>query len=165
MDFILSEIKSAVEQKSYYVAIMLTLAIPDICAALESDDGRTTGEKYKAWYTKHLQPTFKLLTAESCYSLRCGVFHQGRMELAGKNISYGRVIFTVPSPAGGIHNSVLNDALVFDAKRFCDDVVAVAIAWWAASAEIQNVARNAANLLQYRACGLLPYTNHMPVIA
>lgn len=85
------------------------------------------------------------------------------MEVAGK--TYSRVIFTVPSPSGGIHNSVLNDALVFDAGRFCSEIIEVASGWWTASAAAPNVAKNADSLLQSRPGGLSPYIVGMPVIA
>lgn len=44
-----------------------TLALPDICGALESADNRASGTKYQAWHTKWVMPMSPQITAEECY--------------------------------------------------------------------------------------------------
>jgi hypothetical protein len=58
MEMILSDIERALTARLYYVAITTALTLPDICAALESPDGTTSGPKYKAWYNLHLGPIY-----------------------------------------------------------------------------------------------------------
>jgi len=77
MEPILAEIEKALDAGLYYLAVMLAVAIPDICGALESKDGRSGPVQYKAWYDAHLANRIYDLTADDCYSLRCGVVHQG----------------------------------------------------------------------------------------
>ena len=52
MDVILAEVDRALNAGFYYLAVDNCLALPDICAAMESADGETTGNRYKAWYEK-----------------------------------------------------------------------------------------------------------------
>ncbi len=165
METILQEIGRALRGKSYYVGIMLALSIPDICSALESEDGRTHPTKYKDWYNWHLAKKIGL-SDDDCYSLRCGVLHQGRSQLARKGNSYGRVLFVLPNPMMiSVHNCVMNDALVFDAYKFCMDVTAAAQDWFKSAKSDKNVQKNLEHLLQYRENGLAPYIRGLPVIA
>src|ERR1022692_3417221 len=78
MEAILTEIDRALDAGLYYLAIALSLTLPDICGALESPDGGATRERFTAWYDTYLAQTYQSLTAADCYSLRCGVIHQGR---------------------------------------------------------------------------------------
>jgi len=45
---LLNQIQSAIETKAYYLALYTSLTIPDICGAMQSDDGKATKEKYIA---------------------------------------------------------------------------------------------------------------------
>jgi hypothetical protein len=165
MDTILQEISRAMQSKSYYMGLMLALAIPDICAALESEDGRSRREQYKDWFNRHLASKLRL-TDDDCYSLRCGLLHQGRSELVKQGASYARVIFQLPNPAMiSVHNCVMNDALVFDAFQFCMEIAAAAQKWFQAAQHLPNVKKNYTNLLQYRPNGIAPYIVGLPVIA
>ncbi|MEO8049751.1 MAG: hypothetical protein ABI833_04980 [Acidobacteriota bacterium] len=49
MKEITDEVEKALSAGFYHLAIITALGLPDICAALESDDGETSGAKYKAW--------------------------------------------------------------------------------------------------------------------
>ena len=42
-----NEMRAAFDHGLYRAALMLAVAIPDICAALESESSRTNGERYK----------------------------------------------------------------------------------------------------------------------
>src|SRR5437899_854755 len=50
--------------------------LPDICGALGSDDGRTSGSKYKAWLKANVPE--EASDANLIYGLRCSLAHQGR---------------------------------------------------------------------------------------
>jgi hypothetical protein len=54
MEVILREIERALVLQLYYLAVAMCLTLPDICAALEADDGETSGARYKAWYNTNL---------------------------------------------------------------------------------------------------------------
>ena len=56
--------------------------LPDICGALESDNGFASGERYKAWYDAWLGPKYAEVgmhysfTADDLWYLRCALAHQ-----------------------------------------------------------------------------------------
>lgn len=164
METILSEIELAIKAGLYYLAVAMALTLPDICAALESEDGQTSNKKYKAWYSANLAEKYPRMTDVDCYSLRCGVLHQGRC--GHPNSQYGRVIFTIPNAQQNFfHNNILNDALNLDAPQFCADVVQSVRDWFVSSRHLVNVQANLPNLVRFRPFGLSPYMVGMPLIA
>jgi len=164
IEMFLTEIENAIDSRLYYIALVLTLTVPDVCSALESENGRAHSTLYKNWCRKHLQQAFPSLTPEDCYSLRCGVIHQGRMGIPGRD--FARVIFTFPDSGLNVfHNNVMNDALQFDAVRFCQSIISAARAWTFIAAENPIVRANADNLVQLRSNGMPPYIVGAPVIA
>jgi hypothetical protein len=58
----------------------MTVALPDICMSLISDDGRTTPERYKEWCRNNLGAEFSYATADDLYSMRCGVGRFGDLK-------------------------------------------------------------------------------------
>ena len=104
MDPVLLEIDKAIGARLYYLAVVMALTLPDICAAVEAENGRTHPDKYKAWYRQHFAAYYPQLTDEDCYELRCGVVHQGRFGRRPDNpkLQYARVVFSLPSPIGGV---------------------------------------------------------------
>jgi hypothetical protein len=164
MEAILTEIDRALDAGLYYLAIALSLTLPDICGALESPDGGATRERFTAWYDTYLAQTYQSLTAADCYSLRCGVIHQGRF--GDQKGQYSRVIFTVPNPQKNVfHGNILNDAYNLDAVRFCHDLIDAVRTWYVAKKNDPNVAANIPKLVTYRPLGLTPYMVGMPLIA
>jgi len=161
---ILDEIDRALDAGFYYFAISIALTIPDICAALNSSNGKTTKPKYKAWYRANLGDLYPNITDEDCWSLRCGVLHQGRF--GHPNMQYGRIIFTIPNAQNNVfHNNIFNDALNLDAIRFCHDVVARARIWFDKNQNNIDVKKHFPNLVQFRPQGLKPYLDGIPLIA
>jgi hypothetical protein len=164
MDTILKEIDRALALELHYLAVVMSLTLPDICAALESSDGRTSQTKFMAWYDKHLSTKFRFMSAGDCYSLRCGVVHQGRFGLPGKQ--FGRVIFTLPNVQGiVIGQGIINDALQFNAVQFCKTMTGAVRDWFAVATHDSIVQANLPNLVQLRPMGIAPYIGGAPVIA
>jgi hypothetical protein len=163
MEAITKEIQKAMDAGLYYLATMAALSLPDVCAALESPDGETSGAKYKAWYDTWMASLYPEVTNLDLYSLRCGVVHQGR--LGHSKMQYGRVLFTVPNRQGNVfHRNVINDALNLDAVTFCNDMVQCVARWYAAKKTDPNVLANLPRLVQLRPQGLAPYMVGMPLI-
>ena len=164
MDVLKREVEGALDARLYYLAVMFSLTLPDICAALESPSGTTNGARYKAWYETWLASAYSMLTADDMWSLRNGVVHQGK--LGHPKMQYSRVLFTVPSAQQNVfHNNIINDALNLDAPTFCRDILAAVDRWYAAMSEDPNVQSNLPRLIQYREHGLPPYLSGMPLIA
>jgi hypothetical protein len=91
IEAILREIECALDAELYYLAIIICLTLPDVCAALESADGRTNETRYKAWYGKNAKLQAGGADPDECYSLRCGMI-QGKMQI--KKSLAGRILFT-----------------------------------------------------------------------
>lgn len=163
MESLLNEIERALELELYYLAIVLALTLPDICAALEDPNGVTRGEYYKAWYNKYFAIKYPSITDNDCWSLRCGVVHQGRC--GHPNMQYDRVVFTMPGAPAVLHNNFINGALNLDIELFCQDMIDTVRDWYNAQQNNPNVKSNLPHLVRYRPKGLAPYVVGMPVIA
>ena len=94
LDWQTQQIRLALSAHLYHPAIVVALTLPDICAALESPTGETTGPLYKTWYANHLSQDLPDITAQDMWSLRNGVLHQGKF--GNKNFLYDRVSFALP---------------------------------------------------------------------
>jgi hypothetical protein len=60
LEVIFSQINIALEKELFYLALLATLTVPDVCAGLESDPQQpwSKPEKYMAWMINMLyQPT------------------------------------------------------------------------------------------------------------
>jgi hypothetical protein len=52
------------------------LALPDICGALASENGRASGSKYKTWLRDNVPSLAS--GADLIYGPRCSLVHQGK---------------------------------------------------------------------------------------
>lgn len=163
MNDILNEIMNALNSRLYYISLVATLTVPDICGALEVPGGQATAALYRGWFNRYLSNKYPKLTADDCYKLRCGVIHQGRFGHPGSQ--YARVIFTLPNPQNNVfHNNIFHDALNLDLCRFCNEIVQAARDWFNQHSANQNVVANLPNLVQFRVNGLAAYLSGTPVI-
>jgi hypothetical protein len=126
---LLGQIEIAVNSGLYYLALMGSLSIPDICGAIESPNGWAKPNKYKKWFNQYVAPKYKdMLTGEDCYYFRCSLLHQGSSQ--NPNSRYSRIFFIEPSVTRNIyHCNKVNDALNIDVRIFCKDVISGALSW------------------------------------
>jgi hypothetical protein len=142
---------------------VLTLTLPDVCAALESADGRSTPDRYKAWFDAWLGKKYgRHLSANDMYSLRCGVAHQGKFEHPA--LQYERIFFTLRPGGTFFHVNVFQNALNLDLVFFCKDVIDSVDEWFAQKQADPNVQTNLAHLVQFHPNGLLPYLKDVPAV-
>lgn len=85
-DDYVSEMKTVFGHGLYKASLMLAFAIPDICASLECESGRTSGSKYKKWCGKSLLPRIKTdfsteLSSNDLYQVRNSLLHNGSFAL------------------------------------------------------------------------------------
>src|SRR5262245_40511298 len=50
----LDQVRRVAETDLYYVTLQSALVIPDMCAGLEAENGRSTPELYRAWFDEHV---------------------------------------------------------------------------------------------------------------
>ena len=161
---LLSEIKAGVEAGFYLMPVILAATLPDVCAALEANDGRTSQQRYKEWYDAWASDILTNFTAEDCYSFRCGVVHQGR--LGDMQSSYNRAIFPLPTAQQNTFmNCVINDAYFCGVEQFCESMITAASRWYEAKGSEQNVVDNLTRMMRIYPTGLTPYAVGMPLLA
>ncbi|MEK4578262.1 hypothetical protein [Bacillus sp. FSL R12-0074] len=159
MEDLFNEIERGLDAGVYHLSLGIALCIPDICAALQSDDGKTSGRKYKEWYTSYVGNKFRM-SADECYYFRCSFLHQGSTQHEKSN--YKRIIFIEPGPMV-FHNNVFNDVLNIDIVIFCKDLIESARQWIEDIKENENFIRNHANSFKRYPNGLPPYIVGTPV--
>jgi hypothetical protein len=150
MEWILKEMERGLSGGHYFLALVLALTIPDICSALESDDGETNGVAYKNWYQAHLGEAY-WLAANDCWNLRCSLLHQGRSD--HPKSGFERVIFTLPHPDQMVfHNNVFG-VVQLDLIEFCRQMSAAARRWLATTEESGLVQKNMDRLVRHYPAG------------
>jgi hypothetical protein len=164
VEALLQEIEKAIEADLNYLALLLTLTLPDICAALESADARSTKILYKKWYKQNIFAVIGGMSPDEAYELRCTVVHQST-GLASSARTYSRVVFTMRKGQYRIDSMVLQDALTFDLELFCRRWIKATRDWVDSTRTDPIVLANLPNLLQVRPFGLAPYVVGMPIIA
>ncbi len=139
---------------AYWSLLHVTVCLPDICAALQSDDGETSKGRYIAWCDQHLSDPS--LSGAERYRMRCKVLHQGRatVDQAGR---YGGFSFAQPAATGQIdHKRLEGNTFVLDVGQLSEEA-RLAVAQWVcgleanpASSEALNVERNLHTLVRVR---------------
>jgi len=161
MDELIRQIRLASAAGLHYLALFGTLALPDICGALASDNGKATGPKYIAWLRDNVPE--QAANAETIYGLRCSLLHQGRA------LPHGSLFpIAVTFGQGGIHNlsTVVNGEQIgwLHADIFVNEVTTGVERWFAQYGATQTVIRNLEKFARYRPEGLPPHAI-LPVIA
>ncbi len=151
-----NEILRAFTLGNYYLALLGSFQIPEICSSLQSVEGTTSKQRYKDWSEEWFLSRYNLITSTDLYSMRCGVVHQGKF--GHENMQYERVLFTLPTVQRIVlHNNVINDALNLDASIFCNDMVDASLRWWTERKHDFNVQANLSRLISIYPDGMPPY--------
>jgi hypothetical protein len=180
---ILREVELALEHKLYYLAIAVSLSLPDICACLEFDPDNpqwANKDTYARWVDANIN--FNTIAGEDLYRLRCGVLHFGNFE--HKKSAFDRVIFVGPESSIKMHDVVITvdsnavfsgipatqlrvagNLLHMDVVLFCKTVTDAVKTWAVAKADDPNVQHNLPRLIRYRPEGLPPFSIGVPTIA
>jgi hypothetical protein len=127
---LLEQIEQCLRQRLYYVAIMASLAIPDIGGAIDSDDGNSSQKNYADWFNKYVKPRYigELdLTGDECYYLRCSMLHQGK----AKHKKIKVVFMHFPQSDAPVNPLLLDNdqGLLVEPRTFCYNMIYAAYAW------------------------------------
>lgn len=173
MDELVRQIRIALDNKLYYLALYITLTLPDISGALNSDDGIATKERYIDWFDKYVTPQNadptgdSLLTGEVAYQLRCSLLHQGKMEL--KKQEYSRIIFSTPEGMIRAHccKHQYDDGeivLQLDVLTFCNQVLSGLDQFLSEHGNSEQFQKNYKSFIAYYPNGISPYAIGIPLI-
>lgn len=181
---LIDQLEESLDSQFYFLALATALSVPDIAAAVNSDDGKATGGKYKIWYDKWVLPRLSInvnemlqarghnkpieienpFSGEECYYYRCSMLHQARS--THDKSAFSRVLFIEPKSTSNVfHYGILNDALTIDLPSFCLEVVQGYRDWVDFAQGTENYERNIANTMQRYDNGLPPYISGVPVIS
>ncbi|WP_342985745.1 hypothetical protein [[Clostridium] symbiosum] len=163
MEFLLSEIEKALENELYFIALQTTLSLPDICGALQSEDGKASKIKYICWYNKYVKNSKVLISAEECYNFRCSCLHQGTSQ--HPKSSYTRIIFLYPNKDITMHNNILGDSLNIDLIIFCKSIINAVRKWGTEIYNDTNYLKNYERLIRIYPNGIPTYIVGIPVIS
>lgn len=140
---------------AYWSLLHVTVCLPDICAALESNDGRTTGDLYIRWCNEFAKRA--LMSGSETYSMRCIVLHQGRASSDRSEGRYKQFAFGQPAADNRTdHLRVDGDTLHIDVGNLACELRTSVRGWIAVrerdpnAIKSLNVARNLPNLVRVR---------------
>jgi len=161
----LSQIEIGLEANLYYVSLFASLAVPDICGAINSEDGAATKDNYISWFDQYVGEKYsQFFNGEDCYRFRCSFLHQGSSQRS--DARYSRIIFVEPSATTNVfHCNILNDALNIDVRIFCLDIVEGAKEWLDEVEETERFQENYSKFMRRYPNGLSPYIVGVPIIS
>lgn len=163
----LNQIETALRTNLYYVSLLASLAIPDICGAINSQDGSASGEKYAAWFDQYVDAKYShFFNGEDCYRFRCSFLHQGSSQRS--DARYSRLLFIEPTATATtniFHGNILNDALNMDVRIFCLDIVEGAREWLDEVEETERFQENYSKFMRRYPNGLPEYMGGVPIIS
>lgn len=163
MEELIKQIKIALDNNLYYLSLQATLSLPDICASLQSKDGKTTGQKYAEWYDNYVGSSSSFVDGKTCYKLRCSSLHEGNTQ--HKQLGYSRIIFIEPNEFYNFHNNIINDALNLNIKLFCTSILDAVEKWFEIIQYDDNFTNNYKKFMKRYENGLHPYISGIPVIS
>jgi hypothetical protein len=173
-DIMLGQMNAAMRANLFMPALITALTLPDICAALQSNNGETNGDKYKAWVSEYVLSDYdggqhgKIYDPEIVYRYRCSLLHQGS-GLPNRNAPGPRMVFGLPGGSAAVahagdfkgHDQWI---VTMDVPFFLADVDAAVRRWLAAVGSSENVTRNLENHAHYRPDGLPPLITGWPLV-
>lgn len=165
LEELIKQIRAASEGGLYYLALYGVLALPDICGALASDNGRAAGPKYKAWLREFVPS--EAADADIVWGLRCSLLHQGSALPDGGHFPVA-FTFATPAQTPQLHNlsTVVGDDQVgwTSVPTFIENVTNGVEQWLAEYGDSATVTRNLEKFARLRPEGL-PGHADWPVIA
>ena len=92
VDQLVKEIRKALENELYFVALNSALTLPDICGKVAYPN-KSCGKRYVLWYDEEIgkyekkpcdKENMPYLSGEVIYSLRCALLHEGNPNVDNK---------------------------------------------------------------------------------
>ena len=189
MRALVEQLEQSLASGQYFLTLFTALTLPDIAAALDSEDGFATGPRYVAWYEQWVRPQFGKailatlpaslppeqqeyiknglqeppLDGDACYRFRCSLLHQGTTQHPKSQFS--RIIFIEPhATSTKIHNCIIKDALCIDLQSFCRELIAGVRAWLDQAENTERFKANYEKFVRRHPQGLKPYIAGVPVV-
>lgn len=142
MERFTNAIRKSLDSENWYGALVVALALPDICGRLESLN-KESKARYVEWFTKWMQSEYTrrvgpdqkehiFLHGEDCYALRCSLLHEGgaNIEEQSARKALNDFHFIAP-PLGGdtIHLNKKGTKLQLQVDVFCTQMADAVDSW------------------------------------
>lgn len=160
----LAQIELSLNHNLFLPALFCSLSLPDICAGLQSKNGRTDGAKYRAWYANYAKKyCSSLLTETDCYHFRCRMLHNGSALLQEQGLR--RIWFIERSSDSSqiiCHDNLMKSGnktiLQIDLQIFCRGMIKAVTEWFEQNVDTEPIKSNYEKLfIHRRQNGLEPY--------
>lgn len=92
---LVQDIRKALENELYFVALSSALILPDICGKAAYPEERSSRKRYILWYDEEIgkyeknpkdKDNMPYLSREVIYSLRCSLLHEGNPNMKNDNL-------------------------------------------------------------------------------
>jgi hypothetical protein len=161
--------QDAINADLLFPALMVCLALPDICGAVSAPNGRASRSKTIGWLREH--GGYSQEDAALIYGFRCSLLHQGSG--IPHQTDNTRIAFVAPDPhqTVSIHwmstEHAGDDEVVFwiTASLFVDEICEAVEMWIEAFGMTETVLRNLRRSVRLRPDGLSGHFHGGPVIA
>ncbi len=165
MENLIYELETALDNGAYIISLNIALTVPDICAALQSESGKTTGKKYSNWFNKYVAHQYNdFINGEDIYKIRCAALHQGKLN-NDNNPKFRKIIFQIPTPNGNIfHNNILGDSINLNIEIFIRDIIKGFEQWRKEHEGNPIVDKNQKESINFYPNGLKGYMIGMPLM-
>ena len=122
----------AVADRNGYAALALALALPDMCGAIAYPDEPASGDRYRMWWARYMEPKYlsviggvihQFLGGGDAWALRCAVLHLGSDNIEGQRAREALDRFEfVDVRVGQVHCTQTDRKLQLQLDIFCGDI-------------------------------------------
>ena len=101
VDTLIQDIRKALENELYFVALNSALTLPDICGKAAFPEENSSKKRYILWYDKEIgiyeknpedKDNMPYLSGEVIYSLRCSLLHEGNPNMKNDKLQTNQPI-------------------------------------------------------------------------
>lgn len=127
MHLLTKSIRKSLQQKDWYTALFISLALPGVCGSFyDSDD--SDQKEYSKWFNQYMSHGYKgLLSGEDCFILQqASLFRNIPLE---KLSIAGKFHFVLPGSELIQHKTYVEGVLFLDIIQFCIDICNSFEAW------------------------------------
>ena len=157
------EIELCLDAGLYHVALLTALTVPDICGAMDAEDGISKHEKtYAPWFKEYVAPQYlssdqRAFTGKDCYQFRCRMLHQGTTAGKGRYAKI-EVLFKMDPEAAGIAFLRVDGGttLVINGPVFCRHVAYAIHNWLEVVEDTPRFKKNSEEVLRMLSLSFVP---------
>lgn len=158
-------INKSIESENWYAALILALTIPDICGRLSNPElAKESKKRYVKWFDEYVlhhyeRPShgegFTFMSGGDCYALRCALLHEGRDDVTSQK-ARREVLSRIMFSTAKCHRIKVNDILVLNIQRFCEEICQGVQVWNENFKDDVNVQESIKKLLTIQTQGFSP---------